>query len=261
AYAGFILELLDCAVKCLACSDNADLYFVGRSPESIYDLLSGILRGTSWTGRVHLLHFSMRYDEEAEVRREYPGAVEALRAYLCTLNLSPQQIIASEHGVAFSDIVASGSTLGNLVRILYHWCKDARCDWRAIKAKLRVVAIVEREKPTPHAWRWWQQDTATCVPLLWRQAITNIAVSGSFFHYLGAKQQKTTISYTPERWATGEASHPAHHTGHLEALRLALHIYETGRETPLRRAFAHQMAHERAMRYAWFRSLAHEIKG
>src|SRR5258708_36888421 len=61
---GFQEYLRNCSVKIVAASDNADLYFVGRSPENIYDYMRGILYETAWVKRLNLLHFSMYYHSE-----------------------------------------------------------------------------------------------------------------------------------------------------------------------------------------------------
>jgi hypothetical protein len=59
-----------CAAKVLARSGDADIYFVGRSADSVFDYLSGALLGTSGHDRLHLLPFSLRW---ASDRRELTG--------------------------------------------------------------------------------------------------------------------------------------------------------------------------------------------
>jgi hypothetical protein len=55
----FLDELVACAARVLALSGDGDLYFVGRSMDSMYDLLTGALRETSWRERLRLPPFSM----------------------------------------------------------------------------------------------------------------------------------------------------------------------------------------------------------
>ena len=55
----FLDELVACAARVLALSADGDLYFVGRSMDSLYDLLSGALRETSWNDRLNILPLSM----------------------------------------------------------------------------------------------------------------------------------------------------------------------------------------------------------
>jgi hypothetical protein len=51
-----LLELARCCARVLAFAGDSDLVFVGRSPESLFDLLSGFLEGTSRAGRASLLN-------------------------------------------------------------------------------------------------------------------------------------------------------------------------------------------------------------
>ncbi len=44
----FPRDLTECAAKVLARGGDADLHFVGRSADSVHDLLSGVLDGTPW---------------------------------------------------------------------------------------------------------------------------------------------------------------------------------------------------------------------
>jgi hypothetical protein len=64
-YAGFIDDLQQCGARVIALCDNGDLFFVGRSPESLFDHLSGLLFDSSWARRLWLVQFSaegLRYD-------------------------------------------------------------------------------------------------------------------------------------------------------------------------------------------------------
>src|SRR6476660_5343311 len=74
-YNGFFDHLLPCCSRVLAFAGDSDLVFVGRSPESIFDHLSGLLFNTSWLNRLELLQFSMRFIDESDIRTEYPNAV------------------------------------------------------------------------------------------------------------------------------------------------------------------------------------------
>src|SRR5688572_2522645 len=75
-YDAFSDQLLHCCARVLALGGDSDLVFVGRSPESIFDHLSGLLLDTSWFDRLELLHFSMRFREESELRKELPEAIQ-----------------------------------------------------------------------------------------------------------------------------------------------------------------------------------------
>ena len=89
SYDGFPDDLRRCCARVLEAAANladpageADLLFVGRSPESLFDLLRGLCIGTTWFGRLHLLHFSMRDVPERHLRRQFPLGLLSLRALL-----------------------------------------------------------------------------------------------------------------------------------------------------------------------------------
>src|SRR3712207_2568304 len=145
-YDAFPEHLLACCSKVVAFAGDSDLIFVGRSPESVFDHLSGLLFDSSWFDRLELLHFSMRFREEAEIRREHPGAVQAMRAYLERLGLHPEGLATRERPAAFIDLVLTGDTFGRLVTFLHNWSRDAGYDWNAVRRRVRLVGITERKK-------------------------------------------------------------------------------------------------------------------
>ncbi len=149
SYDTFLDHLLPCCSKVIAFADDSDIIFVGRSPESIFDYLSGLLFDSSWFDRLELLHFSMRFKEESEIRKEHPEAVEAMRSYLQQLGLHPEGLATRCRPVAFVDLVATGDTFGRLTTFLYNWAKDVNYDWNAVKRRIRIVGITERTKTSP----------------------------------------------------------------------------------------------------------------
>src|SRR5215472_2668966 len=108
AYPEFLDDLLGCAARCLALSHNGDLCFIGRSPESLFDLLSGLLFDTPWIDRLRLVQFSMRNLDLRAVRRRLPGALDSLHSYFRSLGLGPEEVIAAAHPLVFIDLVSSG---------------------------------------------------------------------------------------------------------------------------------------------------------
>jgi hypothetical protein len=257
SYPEFADDLLACAAQCVAFSQNADMYFIGRSPESVFDLLSGLLLDTPWSARLQLVQFSMRSVTENVIRREIPGALQGLRAYFRLLELSPEQLIARNQRIALIDLVASGETLGNLVGLLHSWTRELGLDWRAVKAKIYIVGITWEADPSPNTWRWNQHTD--WVGLLNRQAIKNIAIPRRLWNYLGNRQEKVTESFHPWRWPRGELAAPNHTDQHLVALRLAVDLFDMGRTRACRERFIRLLSHGREMRAPWLRSLTHRV--
>src|SRR5690242_3131612 len=104
-YPDFTRDVMACCVRVLALCDNADLCFVGRSPENLFDVLSGLLLDSSWSQRVQLLQFSSSWED-----RISPSAQAALRSYLERSRLDPWHLAHRAHPVAFVDLVSSGET-------------------------------------------------------------------------------------------------------------------------------------------------------
>src|ERR1051326_5117963 len=82
-------ELLRCCARVVAFAGNSDLVFVGRSPEPLFDLLSGILLDTTWADRLSILNLSLRYASTPDA--EDAAAIEP---YLRSLGLSPDSLVA-----------------------------------------------------------------------------------------------------------------------------------------------------------------------
>lgn len=61
AYYGYTEDLLDCSAKIIARSSNRRVVFVGRSPENIFDYLSGVFAGTSHESSIDILNISNRF--------------------------------------------------------------------------------------------------------------------------------------------------------------------------------------------------------
>ena len=257
-YGSFHTHLLACCARVVAFSGDSDLIFVGRSPESIFDHLSGLLFDSTWFERLELLHFSMRFREEAEVHKEHPGAVPAMRAYLERLGLHPEGLATRPRPAAFVDLVASGDTFGRLVAFLHNWSREIRYDWNAVRRRVRLVGITEKQKTSPNTWRW--QQHARWLPLLGRGAVKNVSIPFDLWNYLGNYQDKVSLSYTPSRWGDPAFSSPTYHEPQLKALRLAFELFELGRARERREEFTSLLTGESAMRHGWFRMLVQELR-
>ena len=250
-------ELVICCAGVLSLCEDSDLCFVGRSPESVFDFLSGALCDTSWKERLTLLNLSMRHEDTAEVRARNPGRVEALREELATLGLDPDALIRRSRPVALVDLVYTGGTLGKVVDLLMTWSKEVRADIDALKRKLRFVGITWRTKNSPKTWRWQQQ-----VPWMKefpQRVARNVSISGRLWDHLGNRQPKVMRSYPSWRWGDQEMRQPPHWERNLEALAQAVALHDEGRKRAQRNALARVMADRTEFRHRWLRSLAHEV--
>lgn len=95
---GFEDELIEIAAKVVVRAGNSDLVCVGRSPEHLFDLLAGLLEGTSWRDRLELLYVSLWMTGSYEgLMGRHAEQVPLLRRQLDLLRLGPLRIL-SESG-------------------------------------------------------------------------------------------------------------------------------------------------------------------
>lgn len=237
-----------CCTRVLAFCDNADLVFIGRSPENLFDYLSGILAPTSWAQRCSLVNLALRNLLNKTMHSSYPdalrstvpGALEHGREQLDFLDLAPARIIVRPRPIAFVDLVASGATFQHLWELLMDWSSDAHLDQAALKRKLRFIGITEQQQTSPKTWRWhqhanWTRDVRP-------RAIKNVAIASEVWGYLGNTQTKTTVTNPPWRWGDETMSQPVRDVASLQALRRALYLYDLGNSRDQRQRFASELA-------------------
>lgn len=255
----FLSDLQQCCVRILAHSGNADLFFIGRSPENMFDYLSGILAGTSWAERCSMINISLRLWSLAEIRATSPDTLAAARAQLAAAGLAPDHLRQRACPTALVDLVVEGTTFGLLVELWLDWAREEGINAAAIRRRLRFVGITKREKTSPKTWRW--QQHAPWVGQFQPSMIKNISIDYDLWLYLANEQPKVEPSNPPWRWTMADPA-PLRDEKTLAALQGALDLYRLGQSPNHRRAFAKLMARERiAMRADWYRSLAGEIRG
>ena len=249
-------EVRDSAARVLARAGDARLVFVGRSPENLFDYLTGILAHTSWADRCDLLSVSIPWgDVHAVLPRD---TVQGLHAHVRALALSPAEIAASPRPVALVDLVSSGNTFGSLSATLATWARHEGVDVNAVRRRLRFVGITRRTKNSPNTWRWFQRASwAADFP---RAALRGVSVPYWFWTELGNYQDKTMRSNGAEHWGTDALMHPPRDPEAIEALKTAVRIHERARTRDERERFAAALTAREEMREPWLRSLVVEIR-
>lgn len=249
----FVEELTDCAGKVLARSGGGELNFVGRSADSVHDLLGGALAGTSWRERLRILPLSMGYGKLTGPE------LRLLRANLALGGLHPSALARASKPIVFVDLVFRGNTFTWLYRVLREWIDADREPWPVIRRKLRFIGITERAKTSPNAYRWQQdRDWTTELPA---SAIVNVSIDWALWHYLGDVQAKVTASFPRSRWADTAIQGPRRDDDALNALAEALALVEHGRAEDVRSRLAGVLAREPTVAESWSRSLALELRG
>lgn len=255
----FFAELRACCVRVIAAAADGDLVFVGRSPESIFDYLSGVLAETSWSDRLVLFNFSMRFASLEELARTNMRGLRALREQLSAVTLTPAEIASGERPKVFVDLVYRGETFGRLLDLLEHWTEEDGVDVASVRRRLRFVGITERTQNSPNTWRWYQQ--VSWAERLPRRSLRSVSLDRWVWRYLGDDQKKVSRSNTPVRWGAEEMMQPPRVRENLEALRLAYSIYTRASERAERSRFAAQLAAQREICEPWIRSLILEVRG
>lgn len=217
--------LLRSAAHVLRASGGADLVFVGRSPENLFDLLCGLLADTSWRDRVQLLQLSLRRRTPGQLRRELPGALGQLWLYFSSLGLTPPQLLERPRPVAVVDMVHSGRTFGNLLKVLRRWCEQPGA-WPDVLDRLRWVCIVERGHPD---WEPWEPSHSPWTRAFRADRVRRVFIDWRSWRYFAEDQPKSTAAHTPERWGSAEARQPSQDEDRIRAARLARSLFYLGR--------------------------------
>ncbi|RSM77518.1 hypothetical protein DL991_20580 [Amycolatopsis sp. WAC 01375] len=245
----FLDELIACAAKVIARAGDADLYFVGRSADSVHDLLSG----TPWRERIHQLPLSF-----AGACDDLTAAdVARLRANLTAAGLSPYDLARGRPKV-FVDLVYTGRTFTELYRLLRDWIDDEREAWSIIRGRLRFLGITIREDTTPSAFRWQQQFAWPAD--LPSHGVRNISLDEPVWLYFGNTQPKLTASFPRPRWSDENGRAPEHSEKRLRGLAEAVAVVEAGRSKAARDLLVRHLRSEPAMAESWLRTLITRLR-
>jgi hypothetical protein len=250
----FLDDLIDCAAKVIARSEDGELYFVGRSADSVFDLLGGALPDPD---RLHLLPLSTGWIDHPLLGPLRAAEVAQLRANLAAHGLAPERLARGSRPLTFVDAVSSGGTFGHLVGILRDWAADERADWPAIRRRIRIVGLTWRTSTSPKTHRW--QQHAEWVRDLPTGAIRNVSVDAAVLGYLADHQHKLAPSFRRDRWHDGDIREPAHDDRTRRALAEAVAIVEAGRTRAVRERLARTMSREPAIAEPWLRDLVRRL--
>lgn len=257
----FLPHLVACTGKVLARSGNGDLVFVGRSLDSMVDLLGGALADCRDGPQLHRLPLSFARSPIAEGRRwrRRPLTMRELaqaRRILAGVGVTPYRLARRERPVTFVDVVHAGSTFTDLFHLLSDWIDEERETWPVIRRKIRFVGVTIRRKTSPNTARWQQEaDWTRRLPA---RAVVNVSMPYGVWSYLGDHQVKLTRTFRPEHWSA-EAPGPERDERTRQALAEAAALVAYGRSGWGRRAVARAVGREPALAEAWLRSLVTEL--
>jgi hypothetical protein len=253
----FVDDLVACAGTVLARSGNGDLFFVGRSLDSMFDLLGGALHCTAWRGRLYRLPLSFAIPGQRVAGRWRPGRIsqaelQRARGILEDLGLSPYALARRRLPATFVDVVHGGSTFTRLFDLLRSWIESEREPWQVIRRKLRFIGVTSRTKTSPNTFRWQQHaDWTASLPA---RSVLNVSLDRLVWSYLGDRQVKLTRTFRPQDWLADQGE-PRRGEDIGAALTEARALVEYGRSRDGRRALAAAMVREPAMAAPWLRAL------
>ncbi|MFI7060980.1 hypothetical protein ACIBL3_08370 [Kribbella sp. NPDC050124] len=245
----FLDDLVECAARVLAQCADGELYFVGRSVDSLFDLLSGALADTAWSSRLHPLPLSLFRGAGQDLA---DAELRQLRTNLAADGLAPADLMRGRPTV-FVDLVYQGSTFENLYDVLRRWIADDRAQWDVIRKQLRFVGITARTKTSPNTWRW--QQHAEFAAELPPSAIRNVSIDGRLWSYFGDYQPKTAASFRRNAWSDPAVADPRRDERARFALAQAVRLVERARTPEVRRQLAEHLTREPALNERWLRDL------
>jgi len=258
-YPGYEDEVRATAALVLARAGNSDLVFVGRSPECLFDYLSGLMEGVADAPSLTLLQFSAPFDPVDELAKRHRPELDALLDYFSAERIDPKSIATYGKQVRFIDVVATGQTFKSIVEYLERWSRVQGADWNVVQRRIGFVGITRQTHTSPNTRRWWQRQT--WVTQMTKTPITNVAAPWDFWGFIANSDHKVTPSHWLFRWSAPEAASPRRDDIRLQGLRLAIDNYDCGRDKQERARFIRELTQLPEMREGWLRSLVLRLRG
>ena len=256
AYKGFINELRNCASRIVSFSDNGLLAFVGRSPESLFDYLSGVFEETSKADDLVLLNISNRSESILEIKNQRHFRYKSLKLHFQECSVSPRDILQRKRKTLFTDLVATGGTFGQIASFIFSWANEEALSLTDLRLKIGFIGITWRTKTSPNTWRWQQKNDWVKEHQI--RNIKNVSAPGKFWDYLGNKQMKVSNQNPPKAWGSELILEPPREESNLKALRRAYDLYLLGQQE--KRLFSNLLSKENAITEAWFRNLISDLR-
>lgn len=248
-------EIIASAAKVLARSGGGPIYFLGRSCDSLRDVLVAFLEGTSHADAPRLVPFSV-----AGVDRVTDADVRQWRVNMAAAGLSPASIARTRLPMSLCDLVYQARTFTFFHDMLRAWGHEEHESWSVIRRKIRFIGIVSAQKTSPKAWRWHQARSWTGD--LPGTAVVNISMPYWLWTYLGDHQPKLSRSFTRDRWCDHEfAADRPRSEPTRRALAEAQMLTRFARSEEGRHLFVRTLTGEWSFREPWLRALVSELRG
>ena len=255
-FGAFVDAVRSCCARVIAAAGDSRLVFLGRSPESLYDYLSGAFAETSRASRLAMLNVSFRCCDGQWSNLER-AARTAIAEQFRSVALDPLGIVTSHRPIALIDLICEGMTFGSLTTLLATWAAAEGVDERVMWRRLRIVGITRYYPPRIAPSPWKQLKWAARFR---PRALKGISVPDWFWTYLGDDQLKVSRSNPSWCWADPSMTRPPREPERGAALRAASALYQRARMRAERDALVAALAELPSMREAWCRSLVGELR-
>lgn len=187
----FAPELSTCAGKVLARSASGDLVFVGRSLDSMFDLLSGALSDIEEAPTLTRMPLSFAREWDGPERRRFSVAErDVARSVLESSGVTPHRAARRSRPTTFVDVAYTGDTFRDLYLLIREWVEDERAQWDVVRKKIRFLGVTSRTKTSPNTFRWAQHQAWT--KDLPGRSVTSVSLDAWVWSYLGNQQPKLT---------------------------------------------------------------------
>lgn len=255
----YLDELVRCTALVLARSAAADLVLVGRSLDSVYDLLTGAYERTSRADGTALRRLPLSglspWTIDGTNRRR-------LREHLAAVGLEPSALARRGRPVALVDIVHGGGTFDALHGELARWIEESRQPWPVIRRRLRYVGVTIQGSTSPKHLRWQQSEPSwRWVRTLPSGHVVNVSMPFEVWSWFGnGHQPKIGPAFPPARWFDGDAAGVPRHERLPDALAHARALVEAGRGRAVRDQLVRVMAADPGFAAREVRALASELR-
>ncbi|MFI6939782.1 hypothetical protein ACIBI4_10945 [Streptomyces sp. NPDC050418] len=253
--AWYLDALVACTAKVLARAGGADLVFLGRSLDGMYDLLTGAFEGGGWEGTLGRLPLSCGSDASWT-----PAQQRRFRAHLGAAGYAPYDLARRKRPLALVDVVSGGSSFSVVHGQLAAWIEESREPWPVIRRKLRYVGVTPRGKSSPKHESWQQhRDWVTTLP---SGHVVNVSLDGRLWHELADHEPKVTRWFPPWRWLEEEGlTGVARHKNLAPALTRAQALVAAGRTRETRARLVRLMARDPGFAQREVRAVATALRG
>jgi hypothetical protein len=196
-------QIVEAAARVIEKCFNGNIYFIGRSPEYIYDYLRSALKDLkAWRDRCRLVIIStakapgyMDLTEEAR---------DGLKTYLEKEGLSPGNIIRGRKRTCLVDFLFSGRTITVLVNFLFNWCIELKLNRQDLLYKIDAIMFITRSDKErlrrisvmdlfPNAF--WINSCG-----FGQRSFFPVSVDDEFWFECAENEPKITDSYTHTEW-------------------------------------------------------------